>query len=69
MVEYIGDLIDMKEAKEREKRYALDASKGCYNYYFTYQNQQYWYVILWIWNLSIFYELYLLCFSLYLLLS
>ncbi|KAK4306269.1 hypothetical protein Pmani_021891 [Petrolisthes manimaculis] len=41
VVEYIGDLIDMKEAKDREKRYALDASKGCYNYYFTHQNQQY----------------------------
>lgn len=42
VVEYIGDLIDMQEAKEREKIYAQDASKGCYNYYFTFQNQQYW---------------------------
>ena len=42
MVEYIGDLIDMKEAKDREKLYSQDASKGCYNYYFTFQNQQYW---------------------------
>lgn len=41
VVEYIGDLIDMKEAKDREKLYAQDASKGCYNYYFTFQNQQY----------------------------
>ncbi|XP_063610361.1 N-lysine methyltransferase KMT5A-A-like [Penaeus indicus] len=41
VVEYIGDLIDMQEAKEREKIYAQDASKGCYNYYFTFQNQQY----------------------------
>ncbi|KAB7494773.1 Histone-lysine N-methyltransferase pr-set7 [Armadillidium nasatum] len=38
VVEYVGDLIDMKEAKEREKKYSLDTSKGCYMYYFTYQN-------------------------------
>lgn len=42
VVEYIGDLIDMREAKQRETIYAQDASKGCYNYYFTFQNQQYW---------------------------
>ena len=42
VVEYIGDLIDVREAKERESRYAQDATKGCYNYYFTFQNQQYW---------------------------
>ncbi|XP_069194846.1 N-lysine methyltransferase KMT5A isoform X2 [Procambarus clarkii] len=41
VVEYIGNLIDVREAKEREKIYALDSSKGCYNYYFTFQNQQY----------------------------
>ncbi|XP_063889960.1 histone-lysine N-methyltransferase Set8-like isoform X2 [Scylla paramamosain] len=41
VVEYIGDLIDVREAKERESRYAQDATKGCYNYYFTFQNQQY----------------------------
>ncbi|XP_071520101.1 uncharacterized protein Set8 isoform X2 [Panulirus ornatus] len=41
VVEYIGDLIDMREAKQRETIYAQDASKGCYNYYFTFQNQQY----------------------------
>lgn len=42
VVEYVGDLIDMKEAKEREKKYSLDTSKGCYMYYFTFQNAQYW---------------------------
>lgn len=41
VVEYIGDLIDVREAKEREKIYSQDSSKGCYNYYFTFQNQQY----------------------------
>ncbi|KAK7083987.1 Histone-lysine N-methyltransferase [Halocaridina rubra] len=41
VIEYIGDLIDMREAKDREKIYSQDASKGCYNYYFTFQNQQY----------------------------
>ena len=42
VVEYIGDLIDMKEAKLREIKYAQDATKGCYMYYFTYQINQYW---------------------------
>ncbi|KAG0721429.1 N-lysine methyltransferase KMT5A [Chionoecetes opilio] len=41
VVEYIGDLIDVREAKQRESRYAQDSTKGCYNYYFTFQNQQY----------------------------
>ncbi|XP_037944735.1 histone-lysine N-methyltransferase PR-Set7 isoform X2 [Teleopsis dalmanni] len=41
VVEYIGDLIDMNEASEREKRYALDENAGCYMYYFKHKNQQY----------------------------
>ncbi|CAL4109873.1 unnamed protein product, partial [Meganyctiphanes norvegica] len=41
VVEYIGELIDMREAKNREERYAMDASKGCYSYYFCYQDTQY----------------------------
>ncbi len=42
VVEYIGDLIDMAEANEREKIYAKDENTGCYMYYFKYRNQQYW---------------------------
>ncbi|XP_012158989.1 histone-lysine N-methyltransferase pr-set7 isoform X2 [Ceratitis capitata] len=41
VVEYIGDLIPMHEASEREKRYALDENAGCYMYYFKHENQQY----------------------------
>lgn len=41
VVEYIGELIDMREAKHREVRYAMDATKGCYSYYFCYQDIQY----------------------------
>lgn len=42
VVEYIGDLINMTEANEREKIYAKDENTGCYMYYFKYRNQQYW---------------------------
>ncbi|XP_053945370.1 histone-lysine N-methyltransferase PR-Set7 isoform X1 [Anastrepha ludens] len=41
VVEYIGDLISMTEASEREKCYALDENAGCYMYYFKHKNQQY----------------------------
>uniref|UniRef100_A0A1Q3EVZ3 [histone H4]-lysine(20) N-methyltransferase n=1 Tax=Culex tarsalis TaxID=7177 RepID=A0A1Q3EVZ3_CULTA len=41
VVEYIGDLIDMAEAKLREQEYAEDDNTGCYMYYFKYQNVQY----------------------------
>jgi len=44
VVEYAGELIDMCEAKEREKTYAQDQNTGCYMYYFKYQNTQYWWV-------------------------
>ena len=44
VVEYAGELIDMCEAKEREKSYAQDQNTGCYMYYFKYQNTQYWWV-------------------------
>jgi histone-lysine N-methyltransferase SETD8 len=42
VVEYAGDLIDVKVAKERETKYAMDLSKGCYMYYFRANNRQYW---------------------------
>ncbi|EDV41481.1 uncharacterized protein Dana_GF17507 [Drosophila ananassae] len=41
VVEYVGDLISIAEASEREKRYALDENAGCYMYYFKHKNQQY----------------------------
>lgn len=44
VVEYAGELIDMCEAKEREKSYAQDQNTGCYMYYFKYRNSQYWWV-------------------------
>ena len=34
VVEYAGDLCHEKEAKEREKIYADDSTKGCFSYYF-----------------------------------
>ncbi|XP_069701000.1 histone-lysine N-methyltransferase Set8 isoform X2 [Periplaneta americana] len=42
VVEYAGELIDICEAKEREKNYAQDQNTGCYMYYFKYRNTQYW---------------------------
>lgn len=41
VVEYIGELINQGEAKEREKMYAQDQNTGCYMYYFQHRNQQY----------------------------
>ena len=48
VVEYVGDLIDVKAAKERETKYAMDLSKGCYMYYFRANNRQYWWVNRWL---------------------
>lgn len=42
VVEYAGDLVTIKSAKEREALYAKDESVGCYMYYFVYKNKQYW---------------------------
>ena len=42
IVEYSGDLIDVKKAKEREGEYSMDLSKGCYMYYFKANGKQYW---------------------------
>ncbi|XP_050453151.1 histone-lysine N-methyltransferase PR-Set7 [Cataglyphis hispanica] len=41
VIEYIGELINQSEAKEREKVYAQDQNTGCYMYYFQHRNQQY----------------------------
>ena len=41
VIEYIGELIDLKEAKNRESQYAMDASIGCYMYYFHFNDHPY----------------------------
>ncbi|XP_053683936.1 histone-lysine N-methyltransferase PR-Set7 [Sabethes cyaneus] len=41
VVEYIGDLISVAEAKQREQIYAEDDNTGCYMYYFKHKNVQY----------------------------
>ncbi|XP_050069319.1 histone-lysine N-methyltransferase PR-Set7 [Anopheles maculipalpis] len=40
VVEYIGDLISVSEAKLREQIYAKDDNTGCYMYYFRHKNLQ-----------------------------
>ena len=42
VVEYSGELIDIGTAKDLEAKYSLDASKGCYMYYFKHKERQYW---------------------------
>lgn len=42
VVEYMGELINQGEAKEREELYAQDQNTGCYMYYFQHRSQQYW---------------------------
>ena len=42
VVEYSGELIDIGTAKDLETKYSLDASKGCYMYYFKHKGKQYW---------------------------
>jgi histone-lysine N-methyltransferase SETD8 len=41
VVEYAGDLIDIGTAKDLEVKYSMDASKGCYMYYFKHRGKQY----------------------------
>lgn len=41
VVEYIGELIPITEANDRERMYAEDDA-GCYMYYFKHKNMQYW---------------------------
>jgi len=41
IVEYAGDLIDIENAKDRESKYSMDTSKGCYMYYFKHKGKQY----------------------------
>eukprot|EP00092_Neocalanus_flemingeri_P021178 GFUD01022952.1.p1 GENE.GFUD01022952.1~~GFUD01022952.1.p1 ORF type:complete len:306 (+),score=69.19 GFUD01022952.1:85-1002(+) len=41
VVEYAGDLVDIKTAEDLEAKYSMDTSKGCYMYYFKYKGKQY----------------------------
>ncbi len=45
VVEYAGDLIDRKTAKSREEKYKKNSKIGCYMYYFSHKNMNYWYVL------------------------
>jgi len=40
-VEYAGELIEHSTAEERENKYAMDVSKGCYMYYFKTNGKHY----------------------------
>ena len=42
IVEYCGELIDIATAKDLETKYSMDASKGCYMYYFEHKGKQFW---------------------------
>ena len=42
VVEYAGHLIDISTAKDLETVYAMNASMGCYMYYFKHKGKQYW---------------------------
>ena len=39
--EYVGDLLDIKTATQREKKYSLNSNIGCYMYFFTYLGKRY----------------------------
>eukprot|EP00092_Neocalanus_flemingeri_P018246 GFUD01019746.1.p1 GENE.GFUD01019746.1~~GFUD01019746.1.p1 ORF type:complete len:313 (-),score=77.41 GFUD01019746.1:325-1263(-) len=41
VVEYAGDIVDVKTAEDLEAKYSMDTSKGCYMYYFKYKGKQY----------------------------
>ncbi|XP_018014867.1 uncharacterized protein LOC108671795 [Hyalella azteca] len=41
VVEYVGKLLDVKDAKLREQKYAMDSTMGCYMYYFVFNGVQY----------------------------
>ena len=40
-VEYAGELIEHSTAEERENKYAMDESKGCYMYFFKTKGKHY----------------------------
>ena len=55
VVEYAGDLIDLKTAKQKEADYSKDPDIGCYMYYFTHKSVNYWLVHL---NLDLIFFMY-----------
>lgn len=42
VVEYHGELLEIKDAKEKESQYAQDPTTGCYMFYFRYLDKSYW---------------------------
>ena len=44
LLQYTGELIEEAEAEQREKKYRK-MGKGCYMYYFEYNNKIRWYVL------------------------
>ena len=42
VVEYAGTLVDLEEARRRERVYSQDQSTGCYMYYFTCKDHNWW---------------------------
>ena len=43
MCEYVGELLDLTKAKEREERYKMDPNIGSYMFYFKKNGQDFWY--------------------------
>lgn len=41
VVEYSGELIDIREAEEREAEYSIDLTKGCFMFYISWKKKQY----------------------------
>jgi len=41
VVEYAGDFIDSRTAEDRERKYSMDTSTGCYMYYFKHMGKSY----------------------------
>ena len=42
IVEYSGEILDLDKAKDRETKYRIDITKGCYMYYFKHMGKQFW---------------------------
>ncbi len=45
VAEYAGTLLMGAEGRAKDKKYARDGFMGCYMYYFSHNNQDYWLVI------------------------
>ena len=42
VVEYAGTLVDLEEARRRERVYSQDQNTGCYMYYFNCRDHNWW---------------------------